>query len=102
MRRLEPPQPQVKSTGGTEQSASLATLPGSPLIDLELAEVPLGALGSIVFHRQATSDGPFTVQGTAIDLADQAAVVLASASCGKSTSTAPPPSPVTTNLPVLG
>lgn len=97
MRRLEPPQPPVKSTGGTEQSASLATLPGSPLVDLELAEVPLGALGSIVFNRQVT------VQGAAIDLADQAAVVLASVSCGKSTSTrstAPPPSPVTTNLPV--
>lgn len=68
-------------------------------------KIPLGALGSIVFNRQAVNDGVFTVQGAAIDLADQAAIVLASASCGRPTTekqVAKPPTPVTTNLPVTG
>lgn len=100
----------VKCTGAVPeiQVAGLAVLgreievPPNPEPN---TEVSLGALGSIVFNRQATSDGLFTVQGAAVDLADQTAVVLASASCGKPTSTrstAPPPTPVTTNLPVTG
>lgn len=68
-------------------------------------EIPLGALGSIVLNRQAVDNGLFTVQGAAVDLAGQASVILASASCGQPTSTkptAPKPTPVTTNLPVTG
>lgn len=68
-------------------------------------EVPLGPLGSILFNRQATDGGLFTVQGAVVNLTDQAAIVLASASCGMATVEKPlgrKPTPVTTNLPVVG
>lgn len=39
---IDPPQPAVESTDGTEQSGSLAELPDNPLVGLELAAVSAG------------------------------------------------------------
>lgn len=70
-------------------------------------EIPLGALGSITFNRQAVTNGMLTVQGAVIELSGKPAIILASATCGQPTQEkqkpiAPKPTPVTTNLPVTG
>lgn len=64
--------------------------------------VPLGPLGSLTLNKQSSKQGEATVQGVVLSLAEQAEIVLASATCGQPMQDAPKPPVVTTGLPVTG
>lgn len=92
-----------KSLGFTV--AKLAVL--GQTIDLPTAvepntTVPLGPLGSLTLNKQSSKKGETSVQGVVLSIAEQAEIVLASATCGLPTQDAPKPPVVTTGLPVTG
>lgn len=64
--------------------------------------VPLGPLGSLTLNKQSSKQGEASVQGVVLSIAEQAEIVLASATCGQPMQDAPTPPVVTTGLPVTG
>lgn len=101
------------ATSGSVEIANVALLGQQvqiPPLEEETPILPENPLVTITANKQTThDDGSFTVVGLEIDLGDGTEVItLGSATCGfnkpdePEKPTAPPPTPVTTGLPVTG